>query len=407
MKKYTFIICLILLSNALFAQYQKAYNMAKLQEKQEKYYEAILSYTAAQMSPDAPANNDVNTRINLCAKQLMQQQRDLKMALASVEKEKKKSDSLLRVTKSALARAEELQRQVELAMFDKAVKDHNKEWKGFKRYWNNEYSFIEYSDGTIKEQYGYLVKEGKDILLTIDTLVLTYLPLHFLPEEIKYCTNLKTILLYGSPQLDWHQAFSVLSSLSITDVEATVYTIDSIPSELKKYVTGIHYYSSVTDEIPLELLAMKQLKYLYLDGELAAQNNFTNLRNLFELTNLKELSLTYCSIDTLPNIISNLKDVTVLKLGGNYLSFLPSEIGKLTNLTTLNLYSNQIKKLPVEIGNLKNLTFLYLAKNKLSSLPEEVKNLTNLTELNLSDNNITESEKQKITNWLPNCKIEW
>ncbi len=62
-----------MLSTNTFAQYQKAYNMAKQQEKHEKYYEAILSYTAAQMSPDAPANNDVNARINFCAKQLMQQ----------------------------------------------------------------------------------------------------------------------------------------------------------------------------------------------------------------------------------------------------------------------------------------------------------------------------------------------
>jgi len=38
------------------------------------------------------------------------------------------------VANNALARAEKMQRKVETAMFDKAVKERNKQWKGYDKW---------------------------------------------------------------------------------------------------------------------------------------------------------------------------------------------------------------------------------------------------------------------------------
>ena len=71
MKKTITILAILLttLSN-LSAQYQVAYKQAKAQERKGLYYKAILSYNAAAVSRDKPANNDLDKRINFCASKL-------------------------------------------------------------------------------------------------------------------------------------------------------------------------------------------------------------------------------------------------------------------------------------------------------------------------------------------------
>ena len=72
----------------------------------------------------------------------------------------------------------------------------------------------------------------------------------------------------------------------------------------------------------------------------------------------------------------------------------------------LGIFIPSVEKLAPEIGKLKNLTTLELGGEKISSLPEEIKKLTNLEILRISGK-FSETEKQKIAKWLPNCKITW
>jgi len=64
-------------------------------------------------------------------------------------------------------------------MFDKAVKEHFKDWKGFANYdWTDEYE-----DNT---------KKGLEILQKVDSLDLSSSALLRLPTEIAECPNFKT-----------------------------------------------------------------------------------------------------------------------------------------------------------------------------------------------------------------------
>ena len=90
-----------------------------------------------------------------------------------------------------------------------------------------------------------------------------------------------------------------------------------------------------------------------------------------------------------------------LYLEDNELETLPEFIGNLSNLTHLYLIRNELKTLPESIGNLSNLTHLYLQENELETLPESIGNLSNLKELHLYDNKLTHTEKQKLeTNFI-------
>ncbi len=100
----------------------------------------------------------------------------------------------------------------------------------------------------------------------------------------------------------------------------------------------------------------------------------------------RELYLSREQIKELPAKIWQLKDLKILSLAENQLTPLPPELGQLKNLEILDLERNQLKKLPLEIGQLKNLEVLNLSDNQLTDLPSELGQLKNLTGLYLEGN---------------------
>jgi Leucine-rich repeat (LRR) protein len=109
---------------------------------------------------------------------------------------------------------------------------------------------------------------------------------------------------------------------------------------------------------------------------------------LSNLTNLTELDLGDNRLNTLPEWLGDLTNLTVLALSHNPFSALPEWLGDLTNLTDLNLYGCQLKTLPDILGDLTNLTTLNLHGNQLTVLPRELENLTDLTKLYLRNNQL-------------------
>jgi leucine-rich repeat protein SHOC2 len=91
-------------------------------------------------------------------------------------------------------------------------------------------------------------------------------------------------------------------------------------------------------------------------------------------------------INTLPDSIGKLTDLTELDLVNNHLTTLPDSIGNITKLKYIFLDNNQLTSLPDSISTLINLAGLTLNNNRLMHLPERIDNLRNLRWLDISGN---------------------
>ncbi|MDA1017605.1 MAG: hypothetical protein O3A00_24495 [Planctomycetota bacterium] len=78
------------------------------------------------------------------------------------------------------------------------------------------------------------------------------------------------------------------------------------------------------------------------------------------------LCLEECDIKELPAEIGQLKQLTMLDLGGNQLTELPAEISQLTQLTTLQIDNNKLTSLPSWIGQLSKLDGSAVARQLLA-----------------------------------------
>ena len=149
-------------------------------------------------------------------------------------------------------------------------------------------------------------------------------------------------------------------------------------------------------EIPPEVFELTHLKTLKL-----SYNRISELpESLGNLTNLVKLDLSENHLSEMPESLGNLTSLTELDLSRNHLSEMPESLGNLTNLIKLDLSRNQLLELPKSLGNLTNLTELCLWRNQLSELPESLGKLTNLTKLGLSRNYLPELPESlgKLTN---------
>jgi len=97
------------------------------------------------------------------------------------------------------------------------------------------------------------------------------------------------------------------------------------------------------------------------------------------------------------SIIEQLKQLEVLNLFDNKITFIPDSIGQLNNINYLQLGRNEIIRLPESIGSMHTVTTLAIFSNKLTVLPPQLSQLKNLEELNIGDNNISRIGNISIT----------
>ena len=141
-----------------------------------------------------------------------------------------------------------------------------------------------------------------------------------------------------------------------------------------------------TRQIPEDFfVGLNNLKDLSL-----SYNQLTSLpSSIVNLTSLRYLYLEHNELTSLPPTIGNLTSLRYLYLEHNELTSLPSSIVNLRSLGYLNLSSNQLTSLPTSIGNLRSLESLYLRFNQLTFLPESIVNLSSLRTLDLYRNQLT------------------
>jgi Leucine-rich repeat (LRR) protein len=219
-----------------------------------------------------------------------------------------------------------------------------------------------------------------------------------------------------------------LSQLKILDISSNA--IEKLPENIGilQNLEVLILNNNSLNTIPESIVNLKNLKFLSISPN--CENDSILLKNIeliSKINSLEILILRNSDIKTLPNCLSNLQNLKHLSLRGNYnidLSQAFTFIGqKMKNLQLLDLSFTRIKEIPPEIGNLAQIKTLYLGNfdyccpminffgqtpyNDINSLPESVQNMKGLRNLYLWAWEMTEEEKAKIQQLIPNCNIEF
>jgi Leucine-rich repeat (LRR) protein len=112
-----------------------------------------------------------------------------------------------------------------------------------------------------------------------------------------------------------------------------------------------------------------------------------NRNNMRDAIKCHSVSLPRRDLESIPNELNLLKNVTHVELNNNYLEDM-TPILSLLNLKTLHLDYNKIENIPQEIGNLTNLEVLYISYNNLKSISESIGMLTKLSWFSIDNNNL-------------------
>lgn len=131
-----------------------------------------------------------------------------------------------------------------------------------------------------------------------------------------------------------------------------------------KVVVGINQFQDYCDYGKIQ-----KIKHVNLDG----WGLKSIPQEVFELTNLKSLSLEFNELTEIPDEISNLASLKHLSLDYNLIEALPESIGGLSSLKGLSIIHNDISYLPESIQNLKNLKHIFVRGTNISRAPNFLK----------------------------------
>lgn len=127
---------------------------------------------------------------------------------------------------------------------------------------------------------------------------------------------------------------------------------------------------------------------------------------IFQLTNLRELTVKGCKLQVLNRRISEFKKLVYLNVGSNRLVRLPETIGDMQELKGLVISRNKIYELPESIGKMSKLEIIDAWDNPLYVLPASITNLAETLKIfDLRQVAVRESELEQMEKLLPNTNI--
>lgn len=146
----------------------------------------------------------------------------------------------------------------------------------------------------------------------------------------------------------------------------------------KLHVLRLKY--NCLQRLPPVLAELPQLAVLELPGNRLEVLDGTVLA---QLTALRDLDLSSCGLQALPEEIAALPDLESLRLGNNSLEALPPQIGGCRALARLDVSSNRLLALPPELVQLARLQRVDAKNNFITRVPPCLGHLRGLKELDL------------------------
>ena len=152
--------------------------------------------------------------------------------------------------------------------------------------------------------------------------------------------------------------------LYAADDDGKVYTsiAEALQSEKPVYRLKITKLAN-RDSLPEELFQLTELRELTVKGRKLCRLN----QNIDKLVHLQYLNLDHNQLLRLPETLGNLADLRTLVVSRNILEELPESIGNLHQLATIDAWGNPLYALPHSINNIsKTLKTLDLRQIPLS-----------------------------------------
>ncbi|XP_018416901.1 PREDICTED: volume-regulated anion channel subunit LRRC8D isoform X2 [Nanorana parkeri] len=251
-------------------------------------------------------------------------------------------------------------------------------------------------------------------LTDLEVLRLELVPEAKIPAKISQMTALQELHLCHCPAKVEQTAFSFLRDnlkclhVKFTDVAEIPPWVYLLKNLRELYLVG-NLNSENNKMIGLDSLReLRHLKILYVKSNLTKiPSNITDvaphltkliihndgtrvvlLNSLKKMMNVAELELHNCDLERIPHAIFSLSNLQELDLKLNSIRTIEEVLSfqHLKRLTCLKLWHNKIVSIPQSISQVKNLESLYLSNNKLESLPVGLFLLQKLRYLDVSYN---------------------
>jgi Leucine-rich repeat (LRR) protein len=204
-------------------------------------------------------------------------------------------------------------------------------------------------------------------LENLELLALEGMSITRLPGWIAGMKSLKAVFLYELPNLDYEQAFGILSKVEGLET--------------------VHIHNAGLKNIPSSITGLKSLQRLCFESN-PSLDLAGGIPLLRQLPALSMLQLKHNKLKTVPGSIKDLERLRTLDLGDNELEALPLAITEMKGIEHLHVSGNRLQGLPAGISGMQGLKILSANKNEISDLPESLFSLTLLEQVYLDHNKL-------------------
>lgn len=111
-----------------------------------------------------------------------------------------------------------------------------------------------------------------------------------------------------------------------------------------------------------------------------------------------EVIINYKGLVTLPDGLTELKNLEYLNIHSNTFSTIPDEVYQFKKLKTLYIGFNKIKELPTKIGTLQHLESLAVNGNELTDLPDTLLSIKTLKYISIRENGFSAEKLEELNN---------